>query len=177
MVFMSYYLTASVLYEHHGIVTRMDLGFRPVHQDHVVAADRIKMKDCLGTGQEYLHRIRQFHVRLDIDTHAFGLLARNSRNCSIDGKLFFVQNSVPCGVSRRRISSSLFSVPCNNLQAPNRFAISKNSLSIMLHFYFYVNSTFQGINRASSVFRYLTGNLFDLSRILGDPIGILFHFI
>ena len=35
MVFMSYYLTASVLYEHHGIVTRMDLGFRPVHQDHV----------------------------------------------------------------------------------------------------------------------------------------------
>lgn len=71
MVFMSYYLTASVLYEHHGIVTRMDLGFRPVHQDHVVAADRIKMKDCLGTGQEYLHRIRQFHVRLDIDTHAF----------------------------------------------------------------------------------------------------------
>ena len=39
MVFMSYYLTASVLYEHHGIVTRMDLGFRPVHQDHVVAAD------------------------------------------------------------------------------------------------------------------------------------------
>lgn len=47
MVFMSYYLTASVLYEHHGIVTRMDLGFRPVHQDHVVAADRIKMKDCL----------------------------------------------------------------------------------------------------------------------------------
>ena len=38
MVFMSYYLTASVLYEHHGIVTRMDLGFRPVHQDHVVAA-------------------------------------------------------------------------------------------------------------------------------------------
>ena len=45
MVFMSYYLTASVLYEHHGIVTRMDLGFRPVHQDHVVAADRIKMKD------------------------------------------------------------------------------------------------------------------------------------
>ena len=48
MVFMSYYLTASVLYEHHGIVTRMDLGFRPVHQDHVVAADRIKMKDCLG---------------------------------------------------------------------------------------------------------------------------------
>ena len=153
MVFMSYYLTASVLYEHHGIVTRMDLGFRPVHQDHVVAADRIKMKDCLGTGQEYL------------------------RNCSIDGKLFFVQNSVPCGVSRRRISSSLFSVPCNNLQAPNRFAISKNSLSIMLHFYFYVNSTFQGINRASGVLRYLTGNLFDLSRILGDPIGILFHFI
>ena len=51
------------------------LGFRPVHQDHVVAADRIKMKDCLGTGQEYLHRIRQFHVRLDIDSHAFGLLA------------------------------------------------------------------------------------------------------
>ena len=33
MVFMSYYLTASVLYEHHGIVTRMDLGFRPVQDE------------------------------------------------------------------------------------------------------------------------------------------------
>ena len=50
MVFMSYYLTASVLYEHHGIVTRMDLGFRPVHQDHVVAADRIKMARNTFTG-------------------------------------------------------------------------------------------------------------------------------
>lgn len=74
MVFMSYYLTASVLYEHHGIVTRMDLGFRPVPSDHDCSADRIKMKDCLEPAK-YLTRIRQFHVRLDIDSHAFGLLA------------------------------------------------------------------------------------------------------
>ena len=70
MVFMSYYLTASVLYEHHSIVIRMNLGLCSVHQDYVVATDCIKMENGFRTGQEYLHRICQFHIRLDIDSHS-----------------------------------------------------------------------------------------------------------
>lgn len=74
MVFMSYYLTASVLYEHHGIVTRM-----------ISASARASGSRC--SGRSYQNEglpwnrpgipspDRQFHVRLDIDSHAFGLLA------------------------------------------------------------------------------------------------------